>query len=137
MALSSPDVLVALTDRADLTDLVTRLGRWLDGGARDDPSGLFADDVRISTPGGEAVGIAPLVTQAQRNHGVPTQHVITNLLIEVDGDVASIGANLIVTFVDGPDARRQLGETYAFEAARTDAGWRLTSIAVRPVWRAA
>jgi hypothetical protein len=61
--------------------------------------------------------------------------VITGVLAEVDGDRASVTANLVVTFVDAPDARHTLGQTYAFDAARTDDGWRLASVAVRPVWR--
>src|SRR3954452_19470570 len=125
---ASTDLLRALTDRPELTDLVTRLGRWLDGGARYEPSALFVADVSVSTPGGQATGVDRIVEQARRNHAVPTQHVITNLLIEVDGDAASIGANLVVTFVDGPGAHHQHGETYAFLAARTPAGWRLSSI---------
>ncbi|HEY6758354.1 MAG TPA: nuclear transport factor 2 family protein [Baekduia sp.] len=137
LSLSSADAaLRGLTDRAELGDLVTRLGRWLDGGARDEPAGLFVADVRVSTPGGEATGVEPLVAQARRNHAVPTQHVIANVLTEVDGDAASLSANLVVTFVDGPGRgeHHQHGETYAFDAVRTAAGWRLSSITVRPVW---
>jgi hypothetical protein len=132
----SPDALLAaLADRAELIDLVTRLGRWLDGGGHSDPAALFVADVRVSTPGGEAQGIEPLVAQAQRNHAVPTQHLITNVLVEVEGDEASVGANLVVTFVDGPEQLRRQGQTYAFEARRTGAGWRLSSVVVRRVWR--
>jgi ketosteroid isomerase-like protein len=125
----------ALTDRAQLIDLVSRLGRWLDSGATDDPAALFTEDVAVSTPGGRATGRDALVVQARRNHAVPTQHVITNVLAAVDGDRASVTANLVVTFVDAPGAHHALGETYAFDAARTDDGWRLASVAVRPVWR--
>lgn len=125
----------ALRDRAELTDLVSRLGRWLDGQATGDPTALFVEDVRVSTPGGQATGRANLVAQAQRNHAVPTQHVITDVLSEVDGDAATIRANLVVTFVDGPLGHHQLGEVYGFEAAHTDDGWRLTSVTVSPVWR--
>ena len=61
---------------------------------------------------------------------MPTQHLITNVLVDLDGDRATAGANLLVHF---PDAT--LGERYAFEAARRDDGWRLTRIVVEPRWK--
>jgi hypothetical protein len=78
--------------------------------------------------------------QARRNHAdfEHTQHVITNTLIDLDGDRATIGANLIATFVhhDGaPEPRFALGERYRFEAARTPRGWRLSRVQVTPLWR--
>ncbi len=106
---------------------------------------LFADDVVLSTPGGEAEGREAVVAQARRNHQVPTQHLITNLVSEVTGDHAEMSANLLVVFADGPPApvgpRRvelptaglTLGERYSFEAHRGAAGWRLTRIAVKAV----
>jgi hypothetical protein len=132
------DHVQALADRAALTDLVSRLGRWLDEGGAGDPAALFVADARVSTPGGQSTGRDALVAQARRNHDVPTQHLITNVLAEVDGDAAQLTANLVVTFVDAPGtpgAHHQLGETYAFEARRTADGWRLASVTVRPVWR--
>ena len=58
--------------------------------------------------------------------------MITNVLVDLDGDRATAGANLIVTF---PDSIQ--GERYAFEAAKSDERWRLTKIEVAPVWRRA
>jgi hypothetical protein len=124
-----------LTDRAELTDLVSRLGRWLDDGATGDPSALLTDDVRVSSPGGDSTGVAGVVAQAQRNHDVPTHHLITNVLSEIDGDAATVTANLLVTFADSETAIRRTGSTYAFDAVRTDAGWRLSSIAIRRIYR--
>src|SRR5262249_47409460 len=91
------------------------------------------EDATASTPGGTAQGRAALIAQAQRNHAVPTQHLITNCVIDLDGDDARIGANLLVTF-----AREELdqqGERYAFTARRTGDGWRLNSVRVEPIWR--
>jgi SnoaL-like domain len=114
-----------LIDRQDIADLVSRLGLWLDGETTlDQARAILADDVSISTPGGEVQGIERAVEQARRNHDVETQHVITNLLVDVDGDTATAGANAIITFPD-----RTLTGRYAFETRRTAAGWRLTKIA--------
>lgn len=131
----SSSTLQALTDRAELTDLVARLGRWLDEGATGDPAALFADDVRVSSPGGDSAGVDGIVAQARRNHAVPTQHVITNVLCEIDGDAAAVTANLVATFADCETAIRRTGGTYAFDAIRTGAGWRLSSITIRRVYR--
>ena len=120
-----------LHDRQAVTDLVSRLGLWLDGATTlEQARTILHDDVSVSTPGGTADGIEKVVAQARRNHEVPTQHLITNVLVDLDGERATAGANLLVTF---PDAT--LGERYAFEAANTGEGWRLTSIAVTPLWK--
>jgi hypothetical protein len=121
-----------LIDRMDITDLVSRLGLWLDGETTlEQARTILAEDVAISTPGGEQRGIARAVEQARRNHAVETQHVIANVLVELDGDAATAGANAIITF---PDQVRH--ERYAFEARREPAGWRLTKIATRPASQA-
>ena len=54
-----------------------------------------------------------------------TQHVITNVLVDLDGDTAKAGANSIITFPDNTQTER-----YAFETRRTPEGWRLTRIAM-------
>ncbi len=122
-----------LSDRQAVTDLVSRLGLWLDGETTLEQAGaILHEDIAVSTPGGQAHGIDNVVAQARRNHEVPTQHVITNVLVDLDGDRATAGANLIVTF---PDSSQ--GERYAFEAANGRDGWRLTKIEVAPIWRRA
>ncbi len=135
-----------LGDLIELELLVSGLGRFLDElDAAQEPA-LFADDVVLSTPGGEAEGREAVVAQARRNHQVPTQHLITNLVSEVDGDRARMSANLLVVFADGPPAtvgpRRvelptaglTLGERYRFEARRGGDGWRLTRVEVEAIW---
>jgi hypothetical protein len=129
-----------LTDRQAITDLVSRLGLWLDEKRFDDTS-LFTEDVTVATPGGSAQGVELVAAQARRNHDHDRlQHVITNVLIDLDGDRARVRANLIVTMVpDGaaPEAHVTMGERYRFEAARTGLGWRLARVEVEPLWRAA
>jgi SnoaL-like domain len=60
--------------------------------------------------------------------------VITNVLIDLDGDRAAVRANLVVTFADDAISSQQ-GERYRFEATRMPEGWRLSSVEVEPVWR--
>ncbi|HEY7622048.1 MAG TPA: nuclear transport factor 2 family protein [Solirubrobacteraceae bacterium] len=130
-----------LTDRQAITDLVSRLGLWLDEKRFYDTESLFTEDVTVATPGGQAQGVGLVAAQARRNHDYERiQHVITNVLIDLDGDRANVRANLIATLVPSaaePAAHATLGERYRFEAVRSDAGWRLARVEVEPVWRTA
>jgi hypothetical protein len=147
--MSVNDQLAQLNDRQAIADLITRLGRMLDDKSFDDASTILADDVTVQTPGGSARGPEAVVAQARRNHTVRTQHVITDVLIDLDGDDAEAGANLVVTFVPDsddpgatlaignsaqPQSRLTIGERYRFKAVRGIAGWRLARIEVQRVW---
>jgi hypothetical protein len=138
-----------IADRQAIADLVARLGRMLDEHRFDEAPAILAEDIAIDTPGGTARGHEAVVTQARRNHAVRTHHVISDLIVELDGDSAQIGANVIVTFsptseepgarltmggTELPESHLMLGERYAFEAVRTADGWRLASIATRRLW---
>jgi len=124
-----------ITDRREITDLVSRLGLWLDEGRFDEAPSVLIDDVTVDTPGGHAEGIEHVIAQARRNHQHDhLQHVITNVLIDLDGDRAKVRANLVVTFADAAVTSQQ-GERYRFEAARTPDGWRLSRVEVIPVWK--
>ena len=128
-----------LTDREAITDLVSELGLWLDEKRFEDARAVLADDVMVDTPGGRSQGIDAVVEQARRNHEAhDTHHVITNVLVDVDvdGDRATVRANLTATFAARADTPSfVVGERYRFEAARLPAGWRLSRIRVVPVWR--
>jgi hypothetical protein len=126
------DMTEQLIDRQAVVDLVDGLGLWLDEKRFGDARDLLTEDVRVQTPGGVATGIEQVAAQAARNHAVPTQHVITNIRVALDGDRATAGANLVVTFAG--ERLRTLGERYAFEAVRGPEGWRLSSIRVQPIW---
>lgn len=133
------DRLDDLVDRHEITGLVHRLGGCLDEGRFDGLRAIFTGDATASTPGGRADGLDAVVAQAGRNHSADDriQHVITDVVVDLDGDRAAVRANLVVTFARGaglPAPRRQLGEVYRFTARRTPAGWRLASVESTPVW---
>jgi hypothetical protein len=129
-----------ITDRQAITDLVSRLGLWLDEKRFYDTESLFTEDVTVATPGGKAQGVGLVAAQARRNHDYDRiQHVITNVLVDLQGDRATVRANLIVTFVpraDEPATHSMRGERYRFETARTPDGWRFSRIEVEAVWSA-
>lgn len=127
-----------LIDRNEIVDLVSRLGLWLDEKRFDDAPSVLTEDAAVDTPGGSVQGIELVAEQARRNHSVDrTHHVITNVLVDLDGDRATVRANLIATFVqraDAPESHFAVGERYRFEAVRTQNGWRLSRVEVTPVW---
>jgi hypothetical protein len=130
-----------LADHQALIDLPSRLGAWLDDQRFDETGDLFVPEASVSTPGGTAHGAEALAAQARRNHvGARTQHAITNVLVDRDGDRARLRANLVVTFAAAavpaglPAPTKTLGERYDLDAVRTRDGWRLARVAIAPVW---
>jgi hypothetical protein len=127
-----------LSDRIEIADLIHRLGACLDEHRFDDLRTLFVEDATVATPGGTAQGRDALIAQATRNHAQyeRLQHVITNVLVDLDGERAAVRANLVVALVrDGGTPELMLGEVYRFQARRTGEGWRLASLRADPVWR--
>ena len=127
-----------LQDRLEIADLINRLGACLDEHRFEEIAEVIADDATASTPAGEAEGRVAVIAQATRNHHDfdHLQHVITNVLIDLDGDQASARANLHGTFIDASGrVALELGAVYRFQAKRTPDGWRLARIEVSPLWR--
>jgi len=79
------------------------------------------------------------VEQARARHSNDEgiQHLITNLVIDQDGDRAAVRANLLVSFAK-TGARDPspflLGEVYRFDLERTATGWRIGRLSSTPVW---
>jgi hypothetical protein len=124
-------------DRQAIGDLISRLGQMLDEKSFDKATSVLTEDIVVATSGGSSVGLAQVIDQAERNHRGVTQHVITNVLIDLHGDRAEASANLIATF--WPDPRRPDGtfavrDRYRFDAIRTESGWRLQRIEAGPQW---
>lgn len=129
-----------LVDRDEIATLVHRLGACLDEGHFEDLRTIFVADSTARTPGGLAEGIDALIAQASRNHAPEDhiQHVISNILVDLADDRASVRANLVVSFAHGagvPSPHRQMGEVYRFDARRTPEGWRLSRVESVPVWQ--
>lgn len=134
-----------LVDRDQIGQLVHRLGTYLDEGRHDELPRILTEDAVAKTPGGLAEGREAVVRQAGRNHDAERgiQHLITNLLIDLDGDRATVRANHVGTFTGigeaaagraAPEAEYVLGGVYHFELRRTPGGWRLSRIETTPTW---
>jgi hypothetical protein len=134
------DAIRALTDRAELTDLVSRLTVCIDEHRFDELAGLFTEDVSILTPGGPASGREAVVAQAARNHAEfhRLQHNVSGVLVTLEGaDRAAVRANLVGVFGRSgePLPARVLGGRYRFEAVRTADGWKFAAMRVETIWR--
>ena len=130
---------MAHADRHALTDLAARLGRFLDQKRFGEVRTIFTEDASVATASGAVRGIDAIVEKARRIRpaGVFTQSFITNSLIDVDGDTATIVANLLAVFVGQPEGRgRLVGERYHLTAARTPQGWRISRVEGAPLWEA-
>ena len=121
-------------DRSELTDLVARLGRCLDEKRYEQMPTVFAPDAEVNTPTGSAKGLDAVIEKARTNRpdGVSSQSFITNPLIEVNGDTATIEANLFAVFIGSNP--RFFGERYHLTATRTPDGWRIIRVTGVPLW---
>jgi hypothetical protein len=128
-----------LLDRLRIEEHISTLARCLDEREFEALRHLFTADATVTTPGGTATGHDALVDQARRRHSVDegVQHIVTNLLVELDGDRASVRANLLVGFAHSGHTDPLpylLGEVYRFTLLRTKEGWRFTTLSSTPTW---
>jgi SnoaL-like domain len=125
-------------DQLELERTVWSLGRCLDERDFDGLRQLFTADATVTTAA-TATGLDAVVEQARRRHSQDDgiQHVITNLIADVDGDQATGRANLLVSFAHaGPadPAPRLIGEVYRFAFRRTPQGWRISRLTATRTW---
>jgi hypothetical protein len=138
-----------LADRAAITDTVTRFGWCLDRRDWDGLKALFTDVVRTDYTalwGGEPQEASVdelLATDRQGSwrrtmDGLDaTQHLITNILTNVDGDTATATANVVgVHRLPNPHGGPlwTVGGTYVFVLTRTADGWRIRAITQGITW---
>ncbi|OXM75203.1 nuclear transport factor 2 family protein [Amycolatopsis thermalba] len=125
----------ALADRAELAELVARHSVWLDEGRYDETGRLFTEDVVVTSLRGEARGIEALVELARSGHDtyVRTLHSKANLVIDVDGDTATVRAHDIAVFVLDDKTEAVAAGVHHYRARRTAHGWRFDHLVITPV----
>lgn len=124
-----------LADRAELADLVARHSLWIDEGRYDETGGLFTEDVVVTSPRGEARGIEALIGLVRAGHDTyaRTLHNKCNLVIEVDGETATVRAHDIAIFVIDDKTEAIAAGFHRYGARRTEDGWRFDRLEVIPV----
>ncbi|MFE2019675.1 nuclear transport factor 2 family protein [Streptomyces sp. NPDC059499] len=127
-----------VADRIEITDLFTRFARLLDEKRWEDAGTVFTDDVVGHSPrSGEIRGLDELVGFLRRAEveGEHTQHLTTDLLVDVNGDRAAASANSLVYFFrDGEAPHLTSGLRLDCTAARTPAGWRIRETRTTVAW---
>ena len=129
-----------LLDRAAITDLLSQRGRLGDEIRYDDVRDVFADDVVFVSHDGvvRARGVDAVRTMlgGLTEKYAAFQHVISNTLIELDGDRAKVRSNIVATHIlkDDPSKAWVVKGSYHDEAVRTPDGWRLSRCQPHRVW---
>jgi 3-phenylpropionate/cinnamic acid dioxygenase small subunit len=125
-------------DRIEITDLFARLAHLLDEKRWDDADTVFTGDVAAHSPrGSELRGLDTLVgfMRQAEVEGEHTQHLTTDLLVDVDGDRAAASANALTYFYrDGRAPHLTSGLRLACTAVRTPAGWRFNEWRTTLAW---
>ncbi|MEW2632117.1 nuclear transport factor 2 family protein [Streptomyces sp. NPDC048389] len=130
----------ALTDRAEITDLLDRyVGSW-DRDVLDEQwaRSFHTEDVTAEMPVGTVSGRDALLTTVRRAMALfdRTVHLATNPVIELDGDRATARGAQLSTHVlaDGSeDVFVSAGRTDT-HLRRTPDGWRISATSLRVVW---
>jgi hypothetical protein len=124
-----------LADRAELADLIARHSLWVDEGRYDETDRIFTEDVVVKSPRGEAHGIEALIGLVSSGHGTyaRTLHSKGNLVIEVDGEAASVRAHDIAVFVIDDKTEAVAAGIQHYGARRTEDGWRFNRLEITPV----
>ncbi|MEV5153038.1 nuclear transport factor 2 family protein [Streptomyces werraensis] len=130
----------ALTDRAAVTDLISRYLRSLDEGVLDDEwaRAFHTEDVVAEMPIGTVRGRDAVLDRVRRGMALfdRTVHLSTNDVVEIDGDRATVRGAQLSTHVLADGSQEvfvSAGHTET-ELVRTDEGWRISATALRVVW---
>ena len=131
--------LQALSDRAEITDALTRYAKGVDSKDWALWRTVFTEDAHVdySSAGGE-VGDRDHVAGWLERSLAPfpwTQHYITNIDIRLDGDTAEVDAMFYnpmqMPGVDGPSS---CGGYYHHTFVRTPDGWRSKRLVEENLW---
>jgi hypothetical protein len=135
-----PPEIQQIQDRLDIQDVINRLGICLDEKRIDDLGEIFCDDVKGALASGDPFSSLAGIQEYARKQLLPwarLQHVITNILIDLAGDAASVRANLITMNVADPsipDRHFSFNGFYKFALRRDGARWKISDIRLLEVW---
>jgi hypothetical protein len=124
-----------LVDRTELAELVARHSLWIDERRYDESDRLFTEDVVLTSRRGDAKGIEALIDTARVRHDgyVRTLHNKSNLVIEIDGDTATVRAHDTAVYVLDDKTEAIAAAVHLYGARRTEKGWRFDRLEVVPV----
>ena len=132
-----------ISDRVEITDLLTRYTRAIDQGDWDRLDSVFTPQAHIdySATGGIAGGFAEV--KAWLAATLPMfprrQHLIGQAEVGLDGDAATVTAYFVNPLVlareDGSEMVWEFGGYYHHRLVRTPSGWRSRELVEELVWK--
>lgn len=128
---------VSIEDRLAISDLFVRYTCALDTGDVDTLVDCFTPDGRLVSPAvGEYAGHAAIRAFAERfsefrRNGSQLRHVISNLMIQVDGDRGHATCYLIVFLTRDGQSRLLAPGQYDCELRKVGGAWRFQNRIVR------
>jgi hypothetical protein len=129
-----------LTDRSQLINLLYRLGAVLDEKWSEDLRTIYTDQALFEFSDNSDIGdLESAIDNAKKmgKHFARTHHVMTNPIIELNEDNATVRANLIATHVyqdDKPGVHYEVGMVYHFMSVRTAQAWRFSHVKLKQIW---
>ena len=128
-------------DRAEIEDLIVRYATAVDSRNWSLLDQVFADGAEIDyRPNGGPVSTYPAMVDllsASLEPFAATQHVMTNMAIDVEGDGATVRfyrVGHMVMLIDGDEVMLDEGGFYDLVVRRDPVGWRITSLRAGVVW---
>jgi len=131
-------------DRTEIVEQTTRMAWLADRRDWDRLVDVFADEVDLdytALTGGHPVRLSPVDLVAGWRAGLggldATQHLVSNHLVDVDGDRAVATAQFQATHVlanPHGDPTWTLGGHYRFGLVRRDDGWRIDAVTMTATW---
>lgn len=127
-----------LADRIEITDLLTRYATAVDD--KDWPlyRSVFTADAQIdySTAGGPTGDVDTVVAGLTEQLGLfsRTQHFISNIAVELDGDTAKVRAMFFNPMIVSPGKQFTCGGWYNHDLVRTPDGWRSARLVEDAAW---
>ncbi|MFH8491839.1 nuclear transport factor 2 family protein [Streptomyces longisporoflavus] len=131
-------------DRLDIIETCTRMGWYIDQREWESLGDVFSDEIKLdytSLNGGEPGTVTgkELVAAWSGLLGnfAATQHLLSNFLVDVQGDTAVTTAMFQATHRmpnDHGGPLWTLGGTYRIDLERTPGGWRINGIVMTTTW---
>jgi hypothetical protein len=132
-----PDV-QAVIDRLEVSDVLVRYCTALDTHDSALLESCFSTDAVLEYDAAPAATPAEFAERARRLRSLAaTQHIITNITVDLDGDRARSTAYVLAMQVRGASEGREtylIGGSYADTLVRTSAGWCITHRRFTSLW---
>ncbi|WP_328392538.1 nuclear transport factor 2 family protein [Nocardia sp. NBC_00416] len=127
-----------LADRLEITDLLTRYATAVDSKDWALYRTVFTADAQIDYttaggPTGDLETVVSLLSQ-QLELFTRTQHFISNIAVELDGDAAKVRAMFFNPMIVTPGKQFTCGGWYNHDLVRTPDGWRSARLYEESAW---